>query len=1199
MKITASVTAAILCACAGLAQELRSAGTLLVDLSAETLAAEDGAFIAQWENSGSLGGTFAALPGNSGAAFTNSLLGRKAVLFGGTAQSTLTNIAAPAALTGTSAWSMEVWTWVASVPAAKSAYLSWTEDNAANSWEGSRVMFRYDAGGVAVDNLNGTVGFGYGTPAAGSWHHIAVVRNTLKQEKVFVDGNTVAFSWCSDPAQSGIPLSLGAVKKFNSSSYTNFFTGALSRVRIHTGMLSDQDVLHNYLADALSYNAASSAVWTGGTGNWNDSANWAEGVVGSSSKAVQLQTGTVNVTNNVAPGLLMSLDIVGATAALVDANARIEAKTPVVVGRAAGSSGTLAVSRGTLAVNASLGPAGLCLGIDGAGASLEVGGQSGPSLLSAAQVRTFQGSGPAAVQVFSNGVLELDAFVAETSTNVPAITFSGGTLRSRAVFNGLGCFYNVAKAKVSTGGVTFDSVSGSTQSVSTALSHDDAGASVDGGLRKIGGGLLVLSGTNSYTGATSVEAGTLSLASRLTDGLVYRLDASSNALSTLQLADGSNVVAWADANGSGLLFTTNRAEKCPVYDAALFNGRGGLRFRSGSAGDTNICRLAANRSCRAHTVFLVFSPAANNNLGGIWGKSDDDYGIRLQSSAVQLCGNGNDFASSGWCYTNGAAGTAFTVGQPLVVSALAGSPQTWTTAIGDYWGHTTFRRGYRGDIAEVLVYDRKLDDTERQAVERHLMAKWLGTLPAPQLGVSALPTNTVLNVQQGATVELGGTAVQLAALNGAGNVANRHPVTSVLTVGGLDADGAFAGTITGNVSLAKVGAGMTTLAGPNNYSGPTLVRSGVLRLATDLAGITGLVYRLDASQTDSLTLLADGTNVSTWADAAGSGFTFAVTDNSQCPVYDSTLFNGRGGLRFGLGSRRRMVGSAVTNAQTVFVVSQFRDSTNDNGGLWGVNGADTGLRAGGTSWYYPGNNNDFHSAGLGGLVYLNGVISNSTASVGQPHLLTSISGSQRSFTPALGDYWSSADWPGRYYRGEVAEIVVFDRLLSDLERRTVELTLMAKWFPANAGSVLPQTADVSVDAGATLDLAGGSLTLASLSGGGSVSNGQVTVTGMVAPAGQLTFSSAPTLTGTLALTIAADGACDSLSVNGALDVSDLALALTLPTSHPAVSTYTLVAAADGVTGPFSSAALTGPWRLVYEPSSIRLVYLSGTLIMMR
>jgi hypothetical protein len=104
---------------------------------------------------------------------------------------------------------------------------------------------------------------------------------------------------------------------------------------------------------------------------------------------------------------------------------------------------------------------------------------------------------------------------------------------------------------------------------------------------------------------------------------------------------------------------------------------------------------------------------------------------------------------------------------------------------------------------------------------------------------------------------------------------------------------------------------------------------------------------------------------------------------------------------------------------------------------------------------------------------------------------------------------------------------------------------------------------------------------------------------MVAPAGQLTFSSAPTLTGTLALTIAADGACDSLSVNGALDVSDLALALTLPTSHPAVSTYTLVAAADGVTGPFSSAALTGPWRLVYEPTSIRLVYLSGTLIMMR
>ena len=669
-------------------------------------------------------------------------------------------------------------------------------------------------------------------------------------------------------------------------------------------MLSDQDVLHNYLADALSYTASASTVWTGGSGNWNDSANWSNSVIGASSKAVRILAGAVTVTNNVSPSILSSLDIVDATVSLADDTARLEAKTPFVVGRSPGNSGVLALSRGELAVNAALGPAVLNLGMDGASSSLAIRDTTGPAKFSASQVRTFAGMGSAHVQVNSNGVLELDAFVAEASSNAPSITVSGGTLRSRAGSYYLGQFYNVPTVKISTGGLVFDSVDGSTQTVSTALIHDGAGASKDGGLRKIGTGMLVLSGTNSYNGDTSVEAGTLSLASRLTDGLVYRLDASSNALSTLQLSDISNVVSWADANGSGFLFTTNKTVKCPVYDATLFNGRGGLRFSR----DATCYRLAANRSCRAQSVFLVFSPAAANDLGGIWGRSEADYGIRLQPSAIQVCGNANDFASSGWNYINGVAGTAFTVGQPLVATTIAGSPQTWYTAIGDYWASTQYRRPFKGDMAEVLVYDRKLDDLERQAVENYLMAKWLGTGASPQFGTSVLPTNTILNVRNGAAVELGGTSAQLAALNGAGNVVNLNPVISALTVGGLDAGSVFAGAITGNVSVVKVGNGMTILSGVNSFTGPTLVQSGVLRLASNVSGVTGLVYRLDASRTNTFTILPDGSNVMTWADAEGSGFAFTAISDLNCPVYDRTLFNGRGGLRFGLGGHARTHG---------------------------------------------------------------------------------------------------------------------------------------------------------------------------------------------------------------------------------------------------------------------------------------------------
>jgi autotransporter-associated beta strand protein len=409
------------------------------------------------------------------------------------------------------------------------------------------------------------------------------------------------------------------------------------------------------------------------------------------------------------------------------------------------------------------------------------------------------------------------------------------------------------------------------------------------------------------------------------------------------------------------------------------------------------------------------------------------------------------------------------------------------------------------------------------------------------------------------------------------------------------------GSITGNVAVTKIGNGLISFAGQSSYTGTTTVEAGTLRLIAGTGSVTGLVYRLDASQTNTFTTLADGSNVTSWADAEGSGFTFDQAISTNCPVYDATLFGGRGGIRFGVGSSKRMVGSSVTNAQTVFAVNIIRDTSNDNGGFWGRNSEDSGLRIGGTTWYYPGNDNDFHNAAAGGIVYMNGIISNAVATVGQPHLVTSVRGSPwTNFEPAIGNYWGSPSWPGRYYRGDVAEILVYDRQLTDEERQTVELSLMAKWFPAvGSGSILPPSAGVSIAAGATLDLSDGTVTIASLAGGGTVSNGALTVTGDVSPEGTLTFAETPTLTGTLTLDILANGSCDSLAVNGPIDVSALDLNLNLPETAPSVGSYTLVSATGNVTGAFESASVPSPWTLVYEPSAIRLVYASGTLILLR
>jgi len=81
-------------------------------------------------------------------------------------------------------------------------------------------------------------------------------------------------------------------------------------------------------------------------------------------------------------------------------------------------------------------------------------------------------------------------------------------------------------------------------------------------------------------------------------------------------------------------------------------------------------------------------------------------------------------------------------------------------------------------LAEVLVYDHKLGDDDRQKVEAYLRTKW-------GYGNSqALSTNAAsVSVAAGATLDLGGTNQYVAAISGAGTVTN-----GTLAIGTLVAD---------------------------------------------------------------------------------------------------------------------------------------------------------------------------------------------------------------------------------------------------------------------------------------------------------------------------------------------------------------------------------------------------------------------------
>ena len=172
------------------------------------------------------------------------------------------------------------------------------------------------------------------------------------------------------------------------------------------------------------------------------------------------------------------------------------------------SLGSLLANRGTIQVDAgtTLDVTSISIGTgNSVGAGLTLSGGAVTSS-GAAQFGTGSGS--------SSGTLQLNS----GTLTVPSITkgattfnanFNGGTLKANAASAG---FLTASSAKVQAGGALIDD-GGNAITIAQPLIHDTVlAATPDGGLGKFGLGTLTLSGVNTYTGDTTVSAGTLELA---------------------------------------------------------------------------------------------------------------------------------------------------------------------------------------------------------------------------------------------------------------------------------------------------------------------------------------------------------------------------------------------------------------------------------------------------------------------------------------------------------------------------------------------------------------------------------------------------------------------------------------------------------------------------------------------------------------
>ncbi|MBB5031428.1 nidogen-like domain-containing protein [Prosthecobacter vanneervenii] len=474
------------------------------------------------------------------------------------------------------------------------------------------------------------------------------------------------------------------------------------------------------------------------------------------------------------------------------------------------------------------------------------------------------------------------SYSADAITSQTALIFDssfsgiGGTLDLRGIGATVGTINSV-----STGGLITNSGSAvAALNVAGAGSSDFRGQIVNGtaasALTKSGAGMLTLYGTNTYTGPTTISAGTLRLAAApaLPAASVVTLSAGA----TLDLGGYAHTFPASTGDGT-LAMGAGTATYNLTADATMntvLSGTGGF-VKTGSA-------VLTLNAATSHTGPTTIS-AGTLRLG-----VNDALAT---CSAVFLNGNATlDLNGHDQTVTNLDSYNAGTSQFDSGTVVLGGARLKNVAAVTNNWA---------GSITGTGTFEKSGPEPMHWLWGSSSFSGALvitqGVLSAD--AVNVLSPNAGVAVASGATLWLGGASQTVGALSGAGAVAIGAGCT--FTVGAGDASGEFSGSLSGTGALAKTGTGTQTLSGSSSFTGFTYVLGGTLgvtaggALSTPEADIvvasTGsgnFVLAGGAVTARSLILGHDGGS----ANAVLNGGTLTTGEIARWSVTSGIVFNG-------------------------------------------------------------------------------------------------------------------------------------------------------------------------------------------------------------------------------------------------------------------------------------------------------------------